>query len=280
MRHGISLLLFILSSTYVSAGVFYKAVTESDGQNQDVVVSSWIDGDKAKILFEESENPMAKNGSYVITTDAGKTMYLVNPEDKTYMKWDLNQMINMAGNMMESMGGMVDMSFDNVDVKQLAKTPGEKMQGYATTFYKYQTTYDLNVKMFGMKRSQSSESVQEMWVTDRLNDAAMNVWLTKEPPSSGNEDLNKLIKAEMSKMKGFPLKSVVTTTVKSYNKKRTKVKKQQTTTTTTTVTELKKTAIPAKTFVIPDDYELVDPMAGASEEEGGNPFKSIFGKKN
>jgi len=280
MKHGLFFILLILSSIYGKAGVFYKAVTESTGQGQDMVVSSWIDGDKAKILFEESANAMTKNGSYIITTDAGKTMYLVNPEEKTYMKWDLNQMINLAGGMMESMKGMVDMTFDNLKVEQLEKSSGDKLLGYPTTRYKYKTTYDLNVKMFGMKRSQSSESIQEMWVTDKLKDAAMNVWLSKEPPSSGSEDLNKLIKAEMSKMQGFPLKNITTTTMKSYNKKKTKVKKQEKTVTTTTVTELKKMSIPGDTFAIPSGYEEVDALAGTNTEEGENPFKGLFNKNN
>ncbi len=277
MKHGIILSLILLSALNLRAGVFYKAVTESDGQGADTEVTSWVDGDKAKILFEESNNPTAKSGSYIITTDAGKTMYLVDPKEKTYMKWDLNQMLVLAGSMMESMKGMVDMTFSNLKVEQLEKSSGDKMLGYSTTRYKYKTSYDLEVKVFGMRRSQSTESIQEMWVTNKLKDAAMNVWLRQEPPSSGNQELDKLIKAEMSKNQGFPLKSVTRSTVKSYNKKKTKVKDQNTTVTTTTVTELKKMSISADTFVIPSDYEEID-MMGGDEEEGGNPFKGLFNR--
>ena len=69
----------------LQAGVEYKARTWQEGKqaNKQADMSVWsrVDGDKARIEFQESGNPWMSQGSYLLTTDAGRTMVLVKPED-------------------------------------------------------------------------------------------------------------------------------------------------------------------------------------------------------
>jgi hypothetical protein len=59
----------------------------------------------------------------------------------------------------------------------------------------------MDMKIMGMKRSQSFETVQDIWSTEELADPALGVWLKRDPPTMGNVGIEKVIAAEMSKMK-------------------------------------------------------------------------------
>jgi hypothetical protein len=260
------------------AGIHYKSRSHQEGKGaskqMDMTVEGWVDGDNAKILFTESKNDLMGKGSYLVTTDGGKILYLVDPKEKTYTEWDLNAMMNMLGTVMESMGGMIQMEFSDPEVEKLLEESGGTLLGLPTTHYRYRTAYDMEMKIMGMKRSQSFETLQDIWSTEDLADPALGVWLKRDPPSMGNVGIEKVIEAEMSKMKGFPLKTVqetITTGQKG---------KQQTTTTTTEVYELNQTTISPDTFEIPADYERRE-MDFSSVEgfENTNPYGDKKKKK-
>src|SRR5882757_4344298 len=68
------------------AGIHYKSTTKSEGprgQGSEVQVEGWVAGEKARVEFKESSNPSpaTQKGTYLLTKDGGKTLYLVNPEE-------------------------------------------------------------------------------------------------------------------------------------------------------------------------------------------------------
>ena len=276
MMKKTTLLLCLTASLSVFSGYHYTAeTTMNDPANKNkntLLVESWIEGLNAKIEFKENDNPMAKPGTYMITNDGGKTLYLVNPEDQTYMEWDMNQLLSLAG----AMGGMVKIQFDNLKTEQLETSEGDRIHGFDTTRYKHRTSYDLNMKIMGMRRIHTVITEQEAWVTDKLTDMALGVWLRNTPPSTGDEELDKLIKAEMSKIKGFPLRTKIKTITQQWNKKRTKMKREQTSYSDMTVKTFEKTSIDKSTFKIPEDYTRTE--SPLSQE--GNPLKGLFNRKN
>ncbi|MGQ9835553.1 MAG: hypothetical protein ACUVRQ_06190 [Thermoanaerobaculaceae bacterium] len=65
------------------AGVYYEAKTTNEGkgaETQDAYVKAWVSGEKIKIIFESSGNPVIEKGNYLLSTDGGKVVYLVIPE--------------------------------------------------------------------------------------------------------------------------------------------------------------------------------------------------------
>lgn len=240
----------------LQAGVEYEARSWQEGQQQnkqaEMTVRAKIDGENGRIEFLESGNPWMGEGTYLLTTDAGETLYLVKPEDKSYGEFDLDSMMQMLGALTDS--GMVEFEIQNPRLETLASGPGKTVAGLPTRQARYRTTYDMRMKILGFKRIESVESLQEVYYTEELRDAAMGVWLRKEPPRTGTE-LDTLIDLEVSKIKGFPLEIVDTTTTTG------KKGKQTTTVTRTQVTKLNRgVSFPADTWIIPDDYTPVQVM--------------------
>lgn len=261
------LIPFLAAASIASAGVYYEARTTVDGGSGSMYVHAWIDGENARIDMVESDNPMMKSGTYMVTRDAGRTLYLVNPKEETYSEWDLAAMMNLV----EGMSGLVNMEFSTPEVEELESGDGGKVAGYSTRYYKYRTSYDMKMKILGMKRGMSSVSLEEMWVTNEFDQPAMTVWLRKGA-RSGDSSLDRMIAAEMEKIKGFPLKTVVVSSTVGGKKG-----KETTTKSTMEVETIREESVNAKKFEIPTDYQRVDLLTGTDDEGGGNPLKGLFG---
>lgn len=281
---GALAVLVWLAAAPLWAGIYYESVTTNDGSKDRLVVKSWVDGEKARIEFEQGlDKSMMPQGSYLVTTDGGRTVYLVNPKDQTYSRWDMEALLQTMGQVMEAMGPMMNISIENPQVEGLGQEAGGTVVGLPTTRYRYRTRYDFEIKIMGMKRANQVEMDQDIWATDALQAPGMGLWLRADRPT-GFDGLDKLIRAEMSKVQGFPLKTVTVTTTTG------KKGKQSTNRSTMEVTTLDRNrGIPGSTFEIPAGYqetEWTPPFAQNAQEgedEGGdgkkgkNPFKKIFG---
>jgi Domain of unknown function (DUF4412) len=261
------------------AGVYFTAVTTSQGgpgaKMADMTVKSWVDGDRARIEFAQSGNPMMKEGDYLLTKDGGKTVYLVNPKEKTFAKWDMESMLGGMGSVMKGMRGMMNMNFSNPKVERLLEENGGTILGLPTTHYRFRTSYTMEMNFMGMHRSSQTVQEQDVWATTRLSDVGLGVWLHKTPPKTGDEQLDAMIAAQRAKMVGFPLKSVTVSTVTDSKGH------QQTHKTVMQVTELQKEPVAASKFEMGPGYsetqllpEMGKPgsMGHPNKQEEENPY--------
>lgn len=246
----------LLAAAPCAAGIHYQATTRTEGaterQSANVQVEGWVAGEKAKVEFKESGgNPITQKGSYILTKDGAKTLYLVNPEEKTYAEMDLSGLLGAAGAVMNGMGPLLKIQFSEPKVEKLLDEEGGALLGIPTRHYKFRTSYSTTVKVLGMGSSSDVVTEQEVWSTAKLSDLGLGVWLRAEPPRTGNAEFDKLINAEAFKIQGFPLKMITVTT--STDKKK---GKSTTTRSTMEVTQLDASAsIPAGAFEIPAGYE-------------------------
>ncbi len=249
LRTTATLLLLAAATTLPAlAGLRYESTTRVEGQGGGTtVVEGWVSGEKAKVVFRESKQPMAGKGTYLLTRDGGKTVYLVNPEEKTYAAWDMEAMLGMAGAVMTGMGPMLKMEFSTPEVEKLLDEDGGTVAGHPTRHTKYRTSYTMTVKVMGMGNVSEVVNEQDFWTTDHLQDVGLGVWL-RTAPRTGNADLDKVIVAEMGKVTGFPLKTVTVSTAKGKKGKETVTK------TTMEVTALETTDVPEATFAMPQGY--------------------------
>ncbi|HEX4960974.1 MAG TPA: hypothetical protein VF173_09060 [Thermoanaerobaculia bacterium] len=248
--------LLVAATAPAFAGIHYKASTKTEGdrgRSSEIQVEGWVVGEKAKVEFTDATNgnPMAKKGTYLLTKDAGKTLYLVSPEDKTYAVWDLNAMIGTLGAVMNGMGPLLRIQFSEPKVEKVADDDGGTVAGQPAHHAKFRTSYTTTVKILGMGRSSNVMSEQDFWTTTKLPDTGMGVWLRAEPPRTGNVDFDRLLTAEKYKIQGYPLKMVTVTTSTDAKSGRTSTSRS-----TMEVTQLDTNAgAPAGGFEIPAGYK-------------------------
>lgn len=265
--------LFITSflALQAHADFRYKVVTKTEGAQQGgpggTSMQMTAAGDKARIDFTGGA-PMGNDG-YLLSHDGGKTMIMVSPKDKTYMTWDMNAMMGMAG----AMTSMMKMEVTDPKVEKLLDEPGEPLLGYPTRHYKFRVSYGMSMTLMGFKNASNVTRDEETWTTTKIDTAALTRWI-KQAPKTMNESLDKLIVMERDRMEGLPLKtlSVQTTTDKSG--------KAQTLKTTMEVTEVKTLDTEAGYYDIPTGFQeaTLEVPEEADGEDGKAPAKS--GKPN
>ncbi len=256
---GITTLLF--AATIANAGHYYESVTKDQMAGKKKVnqslVKAWVDGDNARVEFSSAEKEgWFSEGNYLVTTDGGDNVYLVNPKDETFGRFDMEEMMATLGtvmNMMEQSGGMMKMEFTDISSEKLLEEPGGEVLGHSTTHYRFKTEYTMKMNMMGMKRQTRTEMLQDIWATSDLDSRGFGVWLRPDRGmKSGNEGLDELINQELGKLEGFPLK--MTNQMTSTNKKG----KSQTNNSNTAVTLLREESISGDTFKWPSHYTEIE----------------------
>jgi hypothetical protein len=264
------------------AGWQFTTVNTTEGKTPNekgpATVKMWAQGNAAKIETVDGAIAGMKTGAYMVTKDGGNTMFVVDPDKKTYMKWDMEGMMNMAGGAMK----MMNMKFSNLKTEKLLEEAGETIEGFPTRHYRFRTSYDMEMAFMGMKQVSSVVQEQDIWATAKLTDAGMYAWFKKQAFNTGNEDLDKLIKAEREKVKGLALKTITkTTTSDSHGKERVS-------TSTSLVTDIKETALSPALFEIPSDYtetSVALPSETGSSGEGeksapaGSPLLNLLKRR-
>lgn len=267
-----------------SAGLNYEAVTRSvtdeDTTSQTFVVEAWVDGEKARIEFREAKGAPVPSGGYLVTTDGGKTMFMVDPEDREFMRWDLGAMIQGLGAMMEATGGMVSLEFSDAKFEPRGTEPGPEVLGYPTTEHRYHRSYRMEMKIIGMRRAYDVSSEEQVWTTTALDAPGLFAWLRKTPPKTGDEGFDRMIETNMTEIEGVPLKTV-SQSVMTDSKGR-----SQRTVSTMEVTRIEEVATSDEMFEVPAGYREVEmpTMAGAGSEdgekdEGSKGILGLFKKK-
>lgn len=272
-RWVVAMLVGVLTAASAHGGTYYEAKTSADGgrgaEYQSATVKAWVDGDNAKVEFVQTRNPLLAEGGYLLSRDGGATVYFVNPKEKTYAIFDPAAMAQMMGGISK----MIDLKVSNLSVEKLEESIGQPLLGMPTKYYKYRTTYTTATKILGMRGETRTEQIQQIWAAPGLIGAAFGVWLKKEPPATGDPEFDKLVRAEVGKVEGVPLKMITTTTTTEAKKGRT-----ETTTITMEVTNLQVIPVAASTFELPRDYREVSLVPGAGEGED-NPLSKVFGGK-
>ncbi|HEX2465963.1 MAG TPA: DUF4412 domain-containing protein [Thermoanaerobaculia bacterium] len=240
-------------STAIAEGYYYEATTvdqlENGKERSRSQVRGWIDGPAAKIEFADQKGTMFKPGSYLLTKDAGRTLYLVDPKEKAYSRWDLEAMLASTFALLESTGPLLNLDFSNASSKKLGEDDGGTLLSYPTRHYQWQSAYDMRMTVLGMKRQYRIDAVQDFWSTDALAAEGFKVWLRPDRTRTGNSGLDELLSAEMAKAQGFPLKMVTKSTMTTGKGK------QQKSTSTMEVTTLRPESVAATTFDLPAGYE-------------------------
>ncbi len=291
MRHTSLRLMVLVGSLLLSghamAGLYCETETRTgilSKRRPDVThTRMWVDGDLGKVLFEEKkkDNPLG-SGNYLLTRDGSATVYLVNPKEKTYAHFDIGKALGVLGSLSEATGGMISITFSDGYGEIMGDAPGEPILGHPThnIVVRHGFTLTTEMKMFGRKTVRKMDTRTEAWVAPGLTDAALNLWLRKGPPTTGDPEMDTVLRAAMIPFDGFPLKTIYVTTTTD-KKGREKVDQTE-----MTVIVLRSEAIPAEVFDLPEGYRetsLMDPAArsasGESAEDTGaeSPLKGLKG---
>jgi len=255
---GIAILALAQS---VSAAIQYefRQTTHSDLESipsTDMTGRGVIDGDRSRVEFI-SGNGFAP-GTYVISTNGSKTLLFVDPTRKTFVE------VN-AGGVATSIGAAhITVTNKKVNLSQIEEHT--MIAGLPTEHYRLTLDYDITLQFGTIPLTQTVHEVIDKWVTQSFDNVA-ETFLATGSIRTGNPDLDELITAENTKIKGFALKqtmSVSTSARRSdvpgsklsdvFRPVRTQIREL-------TITSIEPRAtVPAELFLVPASYKKPDPF--------------------
>ncbi len=281
--------------------VFAAAVPVADGTTYEFVMKSQstqtgnketvsmrgrgtFSGDDARIEIIDAASSaggaeaFGGKGTYFILKDGGKEMLLVDPNQKSYMKWDMANMFAGISKVVNAVGGLVKMKMSDVKIEAHDMGAGETIHGYPTKHVRMVQNYTVTASVFGRTSKTRSESTTDYYFAPALNKLAnpfvsnsQALAMMSQMDMFNNPDYkNQMLAANAKLHKGVPIKTVTTTvSVDEKGKKETMV-------TTMEMLNFKPASVPTSTFAIPGDYKLIEMpslnanMAGAPGAGGQN----------
>ncbi|HEV7919152.1 MAG TPA: DUF4412 domain-containing protein [Thermoanaerobaculia bacterium] len=234
------------------AGLSYDFRSDTAGGSRASALSgrTSVEGNGMRMDLTKGDGTLFQDGAVVLSDDAGKTLHVLNPSDKTYYDLALYDLLGGAASVLKQLGSMVKVTFTDPKVSAREAGDGGKIEGYPTKHSFVDSSYVININMMGQKMTMPISTSTEVWTTREIGAEYAN-FLQASKLMTGIEDLDKVIASHLdARAAGFPLKQVTTVKVTQGGKETTSV-------TTMTVSGIRKETVPPARFALPSGYTKV-----------------------
>lgn len=256
MRRVMLGVVLVLAVQSARAAVEYefRQVTHSDLENipaTDFSGRAIIDGDKSRVEFLTGTG--YPTGTYLISTNGSRSMTFVDPAKKSYLE------VN-AGSVATALGATkITIANKKVDLTQMDDHP--VIAGLPTDHYRLALTYDITLSLGTLTLTQTVHTIEDKFVTGAFGDVAAT-FLAAGALKTGNPEIDDLVDIENTKVKGFALKQIISTTTTSGEFSGMSAKwtpRNITTTREITVTSITpKASVPSAVFLVPVGFHKTD----------------------
>lgn len=209
-----------------------------------------IDGLSSRIEF--IGGTMYPPGAYAVSTDGSRRVLFVDPTKQWFTE------VN-ASNVATALGAS-NITIENL--KSTIATPPDRptIAGIATDDHTRLTlTYDISVVLRSIPMKLRVKTEIDTWSTWKYGDVLTNALSSNI--RTGNAQIDALLEAEMTKMRGFPLRQLVNTqTIADLPEMRSELKVPTTRTITREmeVTTVRETKADPTMFMVPSGYRRAD----------------------
>ena len=243
----------------------FQQTTHSDLESMpetDMTGRGILDGDRSRVDFLTGDAfPV---GSYVFTLNGSRTLTYVDPTKKTYVE------VNAAGVASAIGTARITISNKKVAVSQLEDHP--MIAGLPTDHYQMTLDYDITLGFGSIPLTQTVHETIDKWVTQAFGNVGQD-FLSSGAVRTGNPELDELVAAENTKIKGFPLKQMmrVSTTMHRENVRGSELSNVFRPTRTQTrellITSITpKSSVSSDLFLVPADFHKPDPLRDDSQK--------------
>jgi hypothetical protein len=198
--------LVVATAPSAAAAIQYefRQTTTSDLESipsTDCAGRAIIDGDRSRVEFlSGNAYPV---GTYIITTNGSRNLTFVDPSRKSF--------VEVNGASVTSAIGARKITITNKKT-DLTKMPDQTtVAGFPTEHYRLVMSYDITVSFGNLPLTQTVKTTIDKWTTTAFGEVG-DTFLASGALHTGNPDLDDLVAAENSNIKGLALRQVVNVT--------------------------------------------------------------------
>lgn len=222
--------------------------TSAPVPSSDMTARATIDGDRSRVEFLSGN--LYPPGTYVISTDAARRLYFVDPSKQWYTEFDTTGIATAIG------ASGIKISNLKSSSEMLPDRP--KIAGLEAEHHRITLSYDIAVIMKTIPLKQSVRTEIDTWSTQKFG--AVQPTFLSNSMRTGNPDIDRLLDVETARLSGFPLRQVVTIHTNYEVPRGSKLQRPSTRTMTreTWVTSIRETAAESALFAFPAGYRRAD----------------------
>jgi hypothetical protein len=203
-------LILVTVATAAEAAVRFqfRQTSRSDFQGappSDITATAIVDGTRSRIEFPTG-GPGYARGSYMIADQFTGNVSLVDPEKRTFRSMNLGNQLSSAARSGITISNLRSTAKDLPDQPVIAGIP--------TRHSRIEIQYDITVVIASIPLKQSVTTVIEEWSTEAFGDIR-GALQASSSLRTGNPQLDEMLQAETSKLRGLPMRQIVTITTRS-----------------------------------------------------------------
>lgn len=233
--------------------------TSSDKRRKealDIQAMVRLQGGNARMDYTNGKGPMGERGGYILITSEPAQFSIVNDKEKRVLIMDASMFGSGMGSAMNN--PMMKLTISNAKFSYKDLGAGENILGYRTRHIRIYNSSDMEMKVMGMTQRSSNSDSSEQWIAQgiEVDDEALAAW--GKSFTTGMKATNPEVAAEMAKFQkdygrgGLALRSTTwSNTTDGKGKVTSDVISME-------VTDLKKGAIDASVFKMPDGYQVTN----------------------
>lgn len=227
--------------------------------SRDMTARVTIDGERSRIEFLSGN--LYPPGTYVISNDASRRRYFVDPSKQWYTEFDASGIATAIGSS----------SIKITNLKSSTETLPDrpKIAGIESTHQRITIAYDITVVMKALPLTQNVRTEIDTWSTTQFGEVQSS--FLAGTMRTGNKEIDRLLDSETSQLTGFPLRQVVTIRTNYEVPKGSKLQRPNSRTITreTWVTAVRELPPDSAMFTLPASYRRADSQEIAPSATAG-----------
>ena len=241
-------IIFVFKSISVFADIQWQSVSTMDSSGKQTITTMNGSAQNGKVRLDiqntSGSDPFNRTGNYMLYKEGADTVTIVNPEKKTYMEIDMN-------NIGKNLGQSFQMQYNNAKVN-VVKLDSEIINSYPCNHERIDASYDINMSIAGMTMTTHNDQSTE--VGELIKSVkAIFPRITFQPGSIQSGGCGNVYKSADSSLSGigFVLKTITTT-------KSIRNGSESTVTYTMNVQNISQKSVDGSIFTVPADYSKTE----------------------
>jgi hypothetical protein len=199
MKRSLIFLLGLFLASPAGAGVRCKAQVTAESE---LSLNVWLDGDRARLEVDASDDPNLAAHTAILTTDRGETIVVLNPQKQEFFSLSRAAIHKFKQRESERRRLRVDA----ITTEKLGEDAGPEMLNHATRHLRFRLTVGLHSPSARGEVASRVDVFLHFWLAPDVNVRNTDLAILTDSSSTGIAALDQFLHDQLAEMPGFILK--------------------------------------------------------------------------
>ncbi|HYA95213.1 MAG TPA: hypothetical protein VEC95_02970 [Terriglobales bacterium] len=221
----------------------------------------WVDGERARMEIQTSNEPSLAAGTVLLTSDSGENLIVLDPAKQEFFSLPHGLITRFK----QREADRLRITYGPISSEKMAEDPGPVLAGYPTRHLRFHIRLATHQTASAGESTTQIEVYEHFWVNDEIRQRNTDLAMLADSSGIGFPALDEFLRNQAGDLPGFILKRNLVMTVDD------SLQNHQVIRTAYEITELAVTDSPASQFQVPDNFHMRVPQHGQSAPSRPSP---------